>query len=662
MKKQILNGLAVGLACAVCTMADSYNVISPDGALQATLNIETNLSYSVQLSGNAVLLPSRLSMELADGQVLGETPELLSVERHTVSNVLQPVVHTKSSEIAENYQEAVFTFSDDYQVALRVYNDGIAYRFITALPGEITVCSEQVEYRFNGNPAVYWPAETNGFISHTESFFLETNLTDIAANSLGSLPTMVQVADDPKVVITENDLEDYPGLWLNGTGGSCLNGIHPKVVMDFHIIKDRKSVIDKRADYIAKTSGSRAFPWRTLIVGDDADLLQSELGYLLGRPCQIEDTSWIKPGKAAWDWFNACNLFGVDFRAGINTETYKYYIDFAATNGLEYIILDEGWTSVTNCLEVNPDIDIHELVRYGNERNVGLIVWMIWKPLDDHLDEVLSTYRQWGVKGIKVDFFMRDDQWMVNCINRIVEKAAEYQLLVNLHGCYKPTGLRRTYPNLITREAVRGLENNKWSDFITPEHDLTIPFIRMAVGPMDYTPGAMRNKQAIRNGKKNHSIVFYRPESQGTRCRQLAMYVIYESPLQMLADSPSYYIREQECTDMIASIPTVWDDTKILHAELGKCLVLARRNGTEWYLGAMTDWDSRTLDISLSFLPEGQCRAVIYQDGINADHYAEDYKRIEKTVSCSDFLKIKFAAGGGYAARITSSVEGSGNE
>jgi alpha-glucosidase len=370
--------------------------------------------------------------------------------------------------------------------------------------------------------------------------------------------------------------------------------------------------------------------------------------YKLAKPCQLDDTSWIKPGKVAWDWWNWNNIYGVDFRAGINTETYKYYIDFASKYGIEYVILDEGWYKLGNLLDVVPEINVEELVTHGKEKNVGIILWVIWKTLDDQLEEALDQFVKWGVKGIKVDFMQRDDQWMVNYYYKIAREAAKRHLLVDFHGAYKPTGLIRTYPNVLTSEGVRGLENSKWSkDDPSPGHNVTIPFIRMLAGPMDYTPGAMLNAT-----KEPFRPVFNRPMSQGTRCHQLAMYVVYESPLQMLCDSPSNYLKEAECMDFFSRVPTVWDDTKVLDAKVGEYVLITRRSGNEWYVGAMTNWTARELEVDFSFLDAGNYTIEIYQDGINADRNAMDYKKVVRTVTKNEKLNIHLAPGGGWVGRL----------
>jgi alpha-glucosidase len=374
-------------------------------------------------------------------------------------------------------------------------------------------------------------------------------------------------------------------------------------------------------------------------------LIENDIVYRLGSPLKLKDTQWINPGKVAWDWWNANNVFGVNFKSGINTETYKYYVDFASRYGLEYIILDEGWSKPSDLFEINPDMNMDELFAYAKSKNVGIILWVTSKALDDKMQEALDRFEKLGVKGIKVDFMQRDDQVMVNFYEKVAVEAAKRKLLVDFHGAYKPTGFSRAYPHVLTREGVYGLEQSKWATNNTPEEAVTIPFTRMFAGPMDYTPGAMRNA-----AKGMFAPIFNQPMSQGTRCHQLAMYVVYESPLQMLCDSPSMYLREPEVMEFLSVVPTTWDETRALNAKAADYLTVARKKGDDWYIGSMTDWTPRDFDIDLSFLGEGKCQALIFADGINADRVGSDYTKTKRDVTKSDRLTIHLAPGGGWAA------------
>jgi len=403
------------------------------------------------------------------------------------------------------------------------------------------------------------------------------------------------------------------------------------------------------ADYIAVTKGTRTLPWRVIGIAEkDGDLLTNQLIYLLAKPSQVRDTSWIKPGKVAWDWWNDWNVYNVDFKAGVNTETYKYYIDFAAKYGIPYIILDEGWYRNGDVLDVVPAVNMEELTGYAKQKNVGVILWVLWNKLDDQLEKALDQYAKWGVKGVKVDFMQRSDQKLINYYHKVSRETAKRKMLVDFHGDQKPATMVRTWPNLISTEGVRGMEWSKWSAETDPDHDVTLPFTRMFLGPMDYTPGAMLNAQ-----KHMFRGINDRPMSQGTRCHQLAMYVVFESPLQMLSDSPSNYLREPEMMEFLAPVPTEWDETKVLDGKIAQYVAVARRNGKDWYVGAMTNWSARELDIDFSFLPEGTFSLQAYQDGVNADRMGSDYKMSKAQVNRGTKLKIGLAPGGGWAGRIT---------
>ncbi|MDX1285439.1 MAG: glycoside hydrolase family 97 catalytic domain-containing protein, partial [Draconibacterium sp.] len=458
----------------------------------------------------------------------------------------------------------------------------------------------------------------------------------------------------------ETALHDYPGMFVRGNGSTTMDAIFPKYVLkavDAKYGPDRHQKLVEQADYIVQVSGKRDYPWRVFMISDDdRTFVESSLTYQLAKPQAIENIDWVKPGKVAWDWYNANNIKGVDFKSGFNTKTYKYYIDFASENGIEYVILDEGWTkSTTEITECNPNLDVEELIRYGNEKNVGIILWVLWKPLNEDLTGILETYAKWGAKGIKTDFMQRNDQYMVNSYEEIAKECARLKMLVDFHGAFKPSGLRRTYPNVINVEGVKGAECNKWSDGITPKHNVTIPFIRMAAGPMDYTPGSMINyvPGSLENKKNNFPIRFDVPASQGTRAHQVAMFVVYEAPLQMLCESPSIYMDEQETVDFLTQIPTTWDETVVLKGEIGEYIAVARRKGETWYIGAMTNWDARELELDLSFLGAGTYKMEVYKDGVNADRFGEDYKIETADVSGSSKITATMQTGGGWTAIIS---------
>jgi len=622
---------------------------SPDGSIELKVEIKELLQYSLNVDGKTVMENCRISMEVEEQAILGFQPKLKDKKIKQKDQLIFPVVKQKTKEIVNRFNELELIFKNDYSVVFRVYDNGMAYRFQTRFGKEIKVIAETNEYNFAGESQVYFPEEKS-FFSHNERTYLYENLDSISDERFCSLPALVEPENGPKILITETNLLDYPGMWLKGSSHKGLQAIFPHYALKSELKEDsdRNEPVSEYADYLALTQGTRDFPWRICMVArEDRDLITNQLTYQLADELQLEDASWIKPGKVAWDWWNANNIYGVDFEAGINTETYKYYIDFASKYGIEYIILDEGWYKLGDLLDVVPEINIEELVAYGEKKNVGIILWVIWKTLDDQLEESMDQFEKWGIKGLKVDFMQRDDQWMVNYYHRIAKACAQRKMLVDFHGSYKPAGIRRMYPNILTREGIKGMEHCKWSDHITPEHNVTIPFIRMVAGPMDYTPGAMVNAQ-----KENFKDIWNRPMSMGTRCHQLAMYVIYESPLQMLADNPSNYLKEHECTEYIASVPTVWDDTKVLHAKVGDYIGLARKSGDEWFIGVMSDEEAREFEIDFSFLSEGEYSIEFFEDGTNAHRYASDYKKQVQKVSSVSKMKIKLAPGGGWAAKL----------
>jgi alpha-glucosidase len=629
------------------SVAKEYKVISPDSKISLTINVGTDIKWSATREGKEIINNSKIAMILANGKILGENEKVRKAAVSQLNDIIKPVVANKKSEIIDNCNILTITFSSGFSLQFRAYNDGVAYRFETSMKDEITVKNEISDFIFPAGSHSWYPLETS-FMSHNERTFIYSSLDTIANKHLASLPTLFQV-NGVDVLITESDIEDYPGMWLVGGGSGKISGVWSKYPDTEKQKGELDLLITSTKDYIAKTNGARTFPWRVFVIApSDIKLLESDMVYKLAPPNKIADTKWIKPGHVAWDWWNANNIYGVDFRAGINNDTYKYYIDFASKNKIEYIILDAGWYDSSNILKSIPDINIPELCHYAESKNVGVILWVAWKTFWDKMDEAVVLYEKWGVKGVKVDFMQRDDQKVVNFYLEAARKTAEHHLIIDFHGAYKPDGLGRTWPNALTREGVKGMENDKWSKDIDPDHDATIPFTRMVAGPMDYTPGAMVNMD-----KANFTPNYTRPESQGTRAHQVALYIIYESPLQMLSDSPSTYMKEQETTDFIVNIPTVWDDIIGIDGKVGDYLLLARRSGKEWFVGAITDWTSRDMDLDLSFLPAGNYSMEIFRDGINADRYAGDYKHLKTNVKSGDKMKIHLAPGGGWAARIT---------
>jgi alpha-glucosidase len=644
----VLCVIVSSMMCAAIAMAQSsYDLRSPDNRIEIRIRTAQQIRYDVLLSDKALLQDCTLSLDV-EHKKLGLQPKVLDAEKRSYNQVETPVVRQKFAKIRDHYNELRLSMDGGYAITFRAYNEGAAYRLETSLPQQqVKIYGEEANFNFPSNFVVYYPQE-DSFFSHNERKYLPQHLSEIAPEFIASMPVVVDVGGGAKLALAESDIEDYPGLWFRGTSGNGLAATFPGYPLKEKLERDRDLRVMESADYIAVTTGTRTFPWRVMgIVERDVDLLTNQLVWLLEKPSQVQDTSWIKPGKVAWDWWNAWNVYGVDFKAGVNTDTYKYYIDFAAKYGLQYIILDEGWYKLGNVLEVVPEINMEELTAYARQKNVGVILWVIWKTLDDQMIPALDQYAKWGIKGIKVDFMQRNDQELINFYHKLCREAAKRKMLVDFHGGQKPATMTRTWPNLISTEGVRGMEWSKWSAESEPKHNVTLPFTRMFLGPMDYTPGAMRNATRL-----TFAAISAQPMAMGTRCHQLAMYVVYESPLQMLSDSPSNYLREPEAMEFLAPVPTEWDETRALDGRIAEYVLVARRNGRDWYVGAMSDWTARDLEVDLSFLPEGSFTMDAYQDGVNADRYASDYKKTTSTVSKSSKLKIHLAPGGGWAARI----------
>ena len=681
MKKLLLSAL---LLLTVSAFAQKqYTLQSPDGKITVTVSEdehvvvglmnspnpdkrsyefqEYRLCYSVKHEETVVLDKSEIAMHIDNGRMLGVSskPSITTAKTKSVNQTVKAPFY-KRAEIRDQYNELVLNFKGNYKVVFRAYNEGVAYRFQTDFKKPFEVRRETAQFNFDDDyqalvPYVLRRAGQEGdlinqqFYNSFENTYTHTALSQMDTQKLAFLPLLVELKDGKKAVITEADLEDYPGLYLRtqyvGNGLFAVHAGYPKTrEQSGH--NNLQWIVKERENYIAKVEGKRSFPWRCIVISEsDKELADSDLVYLLAAPSRVEDVSWIQPGKVAWDWWNAWNIYGVDFEAGINNDTYKYYIDFASQYGIEYVILDEGWAvnKQADLFQVVPEIDIKELVDYGTERNVGIVLWVGYAAIDKDMEHVCQHYSDLGVKGFKVDFMDGDDQMIVDFYYRMAETAAKHHLFVDFHGAYKPTGLHRTYPNVLNHEGVYGLEQAKWdnqSDLVTNE--VTIPFIRMVAGPMDYTQGAMKNAQ-----KNNFAAIYTEPMSQGTRCRQLAEYVIFESPFNMLCDSPSNYLKEDECTQFIANVPTTWDETIVLDGKVGEYLVIARRKDFRWYVGAITNWEERDIEIDLSVLPNFSAKSGhIFRDGPNANRAARDYVS-EQAQVWGNKVKVHLAKGGG---------------
>ncbi|WP_455657610.1 glycoside hydrolase family 97 protein [Phocaeicola sp.] len=632
------------LASSAAMFAENYTVKSPDERILVNVETGATTTYSVTFNGKTILNPSPLSMTFDNGVVIGRNMKVKDVQHRTEDQMLTPVVRQKSDKIRDHYNEMVLN-ADQYKLYFRVYNDGLAYRFHTDFADSLKVISEEVDYCFPEDYNTLFPEERT-ILSAQQPLFKPMKLSEIGTDRFCSTPVLIKVDDQVRIFISESDLESYPGMFLKKQGKYELAGKFAAYSLEEEKTDDRQIFPTKRADYIARVSGTRNYPWRAMIVAEnDANLVTNQLIYKLAPESQ-GDFSWVKPGKIAWDWYNALILTGVDFKCGVNNDTYKYYIDFASKYGIEYVVLDDGWSEAWDVTKTVPEINMEELVAYGKKKNVDLILWVSWAPFREKLDEAFDLFSKWGIKGIKMDFMNRDDQAMVDFYYTVARKAAEHKMLVDFHGAYKPTGWLRTFPNVLSSEGVAGLENHKWGSFVTPEHNVTLPFTRMVAGPMDYTPGAMINFH-----EKDHKVWFNLPASVGTRCHQLGMYVVYESPLQMLADSPSNYYREEKCMDFLSQVPVVWDETRVLKASVGEYIVVARRSGNTWFIGGMVGKKGQKFDITLDFI-KGNKTLTCWEDGVNVDLQAQDFACRTKKVKQGDTITISMYDGGGYVAII----------
>jgi alpha-glucosidase len=633
----------------------NFQVSSPSGAVQVNVDVAATLRWSCSFKNRPIVAPSSISLALQSGEVLGASPKVASSKTDKIDTKFAAFFYKKDF-VEDKYNQLTLNCKGDYGVIFRVYDDGVAYRFFTKRKGDLIIKSEEANFNFENDYKSFVPyvrdlRGTEQYIQSYEALYTERNISRQATDTLGFLPILVD-ATYAKAVVLDADVEEYPGMFVvRNAEGKGFKGVFAPYPLEefqggFHQLN---TVVKKRADYIASVKGTRNFPWRAVVIAEnDAALLNNDMVQKLASPSRVADVSWVKPGKVAWDWWNDWNISHVDFRAGINTETYKYYIDFASDNKIEYIIIDEGWSNDLDLMEISPKMNLKEIIDYGKSKNVGVILWASWYAVDQKMEEAFAKYASMGVKGFKIDFMDRDDQKMVSSLYKISERGAAYKLLLDFHGMYKPTGFQRTYPNVLNFEGVKGMENNKWTpNDDVPRYDVSIPFIRMVAGPMDYTPGAMRNSVKA-YFRPIHSL----PMSQGTRSHQLAMYIVFEAPLNMLADNPTAYKKEQESTDFIAKVPTTFNETVALDGSVGEYVAIARRKGDTWFAGAMSNWNARDITIDLSFLGDGSYEAEIFKDGINADRDATDYKKEIVKVSSKDKLNVHLAPGGGWAARI----------
>lgn len=651
MKKTVL--ILFLVLAAFVSEARNYTITSPSGNLKMTVSTTDSLSYSLWVKGKQVMSRCGIAMEFSDGTVLGGKVRFRRDSRGARNETIRaPFYRQAEFDTRYNYLNLR---AGSFTLQVRAYNDGVAYRFVSSIPGDVEVAGETAEFRFTEPFDMYVPYTRGNDDKFESSFEAQYTFQKVGENrmspqKLAFMPVLVDVGEEGSLLLMESDVEDYPGIFLEPApyGFKAIFAPLPK---EYRTNDKGVRHASSYQDVIARTSGTRAFPWRIIGYGEkDADLAVNNMVYQLASQCRVDDISWITPGQSTWDWWNANTLYGVDFEAGINTETYKYDIDFAASHGIPYVIVDEGWYKNLDPMQIADGIDVGQLLAYSVEKGVKLILWATVSPLHDNLEEICRHYSELGLGGFKVDFFDSQDQEMVNIIYDIARVAAENHLILDLHGMYKPTGLSRTYPNVLNYEGVHGMEQLKWSDRMEtdmPLNDCLIPYLRQASGPLDYTQGGLRNE--TRDGFR---AVFERPMTQGTRAHQVALYVVFESPLAMLCDSPSDYLREEETTAFINEIPAVVDRTVVLGGEIGKYIVTARCKDGKWYVGGITNWDARDVEVDFSFLGEGQWKARLFSDTVNSNRVARDYAISEMEVNSETVLSLKMACGGGFAMII----------
>lgn len=652
VKKLIMNVVMLGLGVLVsCSKAPEFiTVTSPDGKIKLVVDLKDSVSYSIVHEGEVLVSPSALAMKFEEGRVLGVGEASYKVKIGSASESVDAPFYRQNKISAEwNYARVDYA---DWALEFRVYNEGVAWRFETEFESDAVVLDETAQFVFPEDPMAWVPySRGKDLIANSyQSQYTYEKVSEFGSQSnLTFLPVAVKNKSGKNLLICESELRSYPGMFLEGMKGGY-SATFAKLPDSTYITPTRCQLkIATRQDVIARTEGTRSYPWRIVAVAEnDIQLPTNDLVYLLGEPRKVGDVSWIKPGLVSWEWWNDCGLTNINFKPGVNTETYKAYIDFAARFNIPYIIIDEGWSAKDDIMVIKEAVDLKGLIAYGAERNVGIIIWAVANVLDDKLEEACAFYSQMGVKGFKVDFFDRDDQRCVDMVYRLAEAAGTYHLMLDLHGIYKPTGLNRTYPHIVNFEGVFGLEEVKWSNPDMPLYDVTFPYIRQVQGPVDYTQGAY-----INSTKEGFEINYHKPMSQGTRAHQVATYVVFDSPLAMLCDTPSHYLADVPCTEFITSIPTVFEQTHIIAGQIGEYIVTTREKDGKWYVGALTNWDEREVIINLSFLEKGkQYAAKLLADAADSSVKPEKYKISTIDVDSASEILVKLAKGGGAALII----------
>ena len=634
---------------ALFSYGQKYELISPDSKLNARIELTREITLTL-IKGETIVKLSNISLETSKTNLSDAPLKLKKINRTSVNEIVKPEIREKAETLVNAYNEMEIRFSSNHAVTFRLFNEGLAYRLSTSLKDTLTIYRENLNINFEAADMARFQS-TPTYNSSYETPYEHLLVSGIEKGKLCSLPLLVEKPNGTFVMISEADLYNYPGLWLKGTGQAMLsvsNPPYPKTLSNKGSLYEQGQVSESQ-NYIAKVEGTRSFPWRIIAVADnERDLVANNMVYLLSSLSEIEEISWIRPGVVMFDWWGKNNIYGVDFKAGINTETAKYYIDFCAEHRFRYFLFDDGWCLKQDLLNPVPGLNMTDVISYAESKGVDVMVWVLWKSLQDQWDDAFSLFKKWGIKGIKIDFMNRDDQPMVEFYEAAARKAADQKMIVDFHGAYKPCGLSRKFPNVLTREALIEFEYNGWTSYDNPVHHNLLPYIRMFAGPMDYIPATMRNST-----KDNFRTVGDYPMGQGTRAHAMAMFIVVSSPLTMLPDSPSDYYQEKECTDFISRLPVVWDETQLLKGKIAEYTVMARRSGNEWFIGAITNWEKRTLDLETGFLASGTYHLVAIEDGINAGTRAEDYRRKEISFKAGDTLKLDLASGGGWVALIT---------
>jgi alpha-glucosidase len=629
--------------------AQQYELNSPGNLLSATIKVDQGIEVSMTRQGRDAVKLSNISLDFKNSGNEKPNWKVQRTARNSINETVIPEIKEKSASIQNSYNELEIKFRDNKAITFRLFDEGLAYRLSTSAKDSLIILSESLSLQFEALDSVRFQASKT-FNSSYETPYEHKEITGIEAGSLLHLPLLVEKKNGLMVMVTEADLYNYPGLWLNGNGGAQFTATHPPYPAEYRKTGSiyGHGQVAATNEYIARVNGTRTYPWRIFGVADDEkELVDNNMVYLLATPNVIDDVSWIKPGVVMFDWWAKNNVYGVDFKAGINTETAKYFIDFCAEYGFRYFLFDDGWCPKEDLLSPVEGLDMEEVTSYAKTRGVDVMLWVIWHALEKQWDQAFDLFEKWGIKGIKMDFMNRDDQPMVEFYEAVARKAAEKKMVVNYHGAYKPCGLRRKYPNVLTREALIEFEYNGWTNQANPEHHNLLPYIRMFTGPMDYIPATMRNST-----RDNFRPVGDYPMGIGTRAHAMALWVVLNSPMTMLPDSPSDYYREKECTEFLARLPVVWDETRLLEGKISEYTVMARRSGDNWYVGAITGWDARTIELGTDFLLPGKYRIEAIEDGVNAHQRAEDYRKTERELQAGETVKVSLAPGGGWVARI----------